>query len=119
MTCALDLEAPTHSALNVEAAMCLHEAMLDARMENSIPAVVDAFERIGTAGMRQHAVRLAPFVCAVTDDLGAAIQHFNYAHEVVPAVLATIQWPRNDMNGYALPTVHDAARDVVEALAQL
>jgi hypothetical protein len=102
-----------YSAAHVAAAMCIHEAMLDARLESSLPAVTAAFDQIGTHGMRQHALRLAPFFMAVHDALPVHTRAgFNYAHTIIPAILATVQWPL-DLNGYALPEVQEAAADVV------
>ncbi len=105
-----------YSQTDVEAAMLLHEAMLDARLDNSLPAVAAAFDRNGPQGMRLHALALAPFVGAVTDALGDARDGYSYAYEVVPAILAVIEW---DGAGYTLPAVDAAARDVAAALAAL
>lgn len=105
-----------YPAVHVVAAMCIHEAMIDARLESSLPAITAAFERIGTHGMRQHALRLASFFIAVHEALPVNVREgFNYAHEIVPAILLTVQWPL-DINGFALPAVDDAAIDVVRTL---
>lgn len=107
--------APTYTALQAEAALCLWEAMIDARMTSTLPALDSAWEAAGAATMRHHALALAPFALAVYDALPAeARECVAYDYEIIPAVLAVVRWSGA---GYALPPVEDAARDVAAAIA--
>lgn len=106
--------APTFTTLQVEAALCLYEAMLDARLEGTSPAISEAFAAAGSATMRHHAMTLAPFALQVFDLIPESVR-FGHAYDfaVIPAILATVKWSHA---GYLTPPVTDAARDVVAVL---
>lgn len=105
----------TFTALEAEAALCLWEAMLDARLESSLPDLSNAFDSAGSYTMRQHALGLAPFVLAVHAALPDNVREgaVPYDFGVVPAVLAVIHWSGA---GYVLPSVPHAAEKVANAL---
>lgn len=108
--------APTYTALQAEAALCLYEAMLDARLESTLPAVADAFDAGGSPTMRQHALALAPFALAVYDALkpdNLPGGPYGYDSEVIPAILAAVHWRGS---GYILPDVTEATDGVRRAL---
>lgn len=108
----------THSALEMEAALCLWEAMIDSRMESTLPALEQAFAATGTHAMRQQAIALAPFVLQVYNALPAAVRNapIGYDYDIVPAILATLQW---DDGRAVTPPAADAARDVAASLDSL
>lgn len=110
--------APTYSALQAEAALCIWEAMLDARLESSSPAITAAFEAGGTVTMRHHALALSTFALAVHDALPDDVREapLAYDYEIIPAILNAVQWTGA---GYVLPPVADAAQTVAAALAPL
>jgi hypothetical protein len=96
-----------YDTLHVEAALCLWEAMIDARLEASLPAVCDAFEAAGSVTMRHHAISLAPYVLAVHDAIPEEDREGHaYDFAIVPAILATIIWRGS---GYILRSVDEAA----------
>lgn len=106
--------APVYSSLEVEAALCLYEAMLDARLEGTSPAIVAAFENSGSATMRSHAVNLAGYALAVYDLIPEADRECrSYDFEIIPAILKTVRWTHV---GYILPEVADGARDAASDL---
>jgi len=89
--------------------------MLDARLESTLPAMVEAWEATGTHTMRHHAIALAPFVLDVYDALteNVRLAPLAYDYDVVPAILATLEW---DGTACHRPIVADAAAAVTEAL---
>lgn len=104
-----------NATLQAEAVLCLWEAMLDARLESTLPAMVDAWEATGTHTMRHHAITLAPFVLDVYDALPPSVRlaPLAYDYDVVPAILATLQWDGAEVQR---PSVADAAAAVAAAL---
>jgi len=100
-----------YTTLQVEAALCLYEAMIDARMDSTSPA----FEDAGSLTMRHHAIALAPYALAVFELIPEETR-FGHAYDfgIIPAILNTVIW---NHAGYLLPDVETARDAVVEALA--
>lgn len=107
----------TFTPLQMEAALCLWEAMLDARLESTLPAMDAAFEAGGSHTMRQHAIALVPFVLNVRDALPESLREgaYGFDYQIVPAILTRVIWVGS---GYVLPPLESAVADVAAALAE-
>lgn len=114
-----------YSDLDVEAALCLWEAMLDAKSQSqpapmapadneNVAAMRIAWGETGTATMRDHARTLSRYVLAVYDAIKPdSLDGFAYDWEVVPAILATIEWTGNRP---MTPKVRDGALETIRIL---
>lgn len=91
-----------YTELEAEAALCLWEAMIEAKIEAEKRAdygdgvtsdLLSAWEDSGSMFMRQEALRLAHVVCETFDLIPADVRDGHpYDWEVVPAILDTFRW---------------------------
>ncbi len=84
----------SNETLRAEAALCIWEAMLDTRDDNT-PLDL-RWEQWGTVEMRHCAIALAPVFLRVYDMIGQerleALDLIPYDWEFVPAVLKHVEW---------------------------
>lgn len=86
----------TYNNLQVEAALCVWEAMLEMRASNA--AMNATWEMHGTVTMRHHAMDIGVWVEAAYEDIrdeSDATDHWggcSYDWEIVPAILSFIEW---------------------------
>jgi len=89
--------------LILEAALCIWEAMLEARRVSPVEPpnwedrMMEVWEEVGTAHMRQFAIGLAPAILHVYDGIGGAnalpeLNLIPYDWMFVPSVLAEVVW---------------------------
>lgn len=90
----------------VDAALCLWEAMLDqkhlARHDHETP-LLRAWSRDGTVEMRARARDLGTWVERIYQQLNPLLRdYYSFDWEIVPNILATIEWPMGNSGGYVL-----------------
>lgn len=110
-------EQMTFTRLEGEAALCLWEAMNDARCASPPPQwaapMLAHWEASGSVQMRHHALDLAAWACRVFDLIPEEDRDgFAYDWEVIPAILAHVGW-QEGANG----PIEPAAADVAAAVA--
>jgi hypothetical protein len=89
-------EAPTYSHLQVEAALCIWEEIIErtAKRRDSEHAALIAYRKnCGTGALRHESITLAAYCLAVYDLLPEhARDGYPYDWEIIPAILDTIDW---------------------------
>lgn len=109
-----------YSEPEAEAALCLWEAMLEAKFTNeqrveagmeTTSDLVDVWDVTGSLFMRQEALRLAHVVCEAFDLIPVDIRDgYPYDWELVPAILGTFRWT------YQQGGEHDAPAQIAAAV---
>lgn len=111
-----------YTELEAEAALCLWEAMIEAKIEAEKRAdygdgvgsdLLSAWEDTGSLFMRHEALRLAHVVCETFDLIPADVRDGHpYDWEIVPAILDTFRWSHAGCE-------HDAPAQIAAVVCQV
>lgn len=102
----------TYNTLQVEAALCVWEAMLETRQSR---AVMDfLWDGVGTSQMRHHAISIGVwaeqvFVRAKADHGANVFDAIAYDWEFIPAALLLVTFNATNREGVHMPDIKQAA----------